>query len=478
MSEAVRDYRLLVAGEWVDGGSWHQVRSPYNGEVVGRVPLDNGDLVNRAVASAREALSTVEFPQAERAAVLERAASLLKEQREGFARTIALEAGKPLKQARAEVERAAGTLTFSSVECRKLVGEMVPMEATAMGAGKIGMVLRLPVGVVGAITPFNFPLNLVCHKLGPAIAAGNTVVQKPASQTPLSSLKLAELLIEAGLPPAWLNVICGGGSQVGGAIVEHEDIDMITFTGSAEVGWAIRSKAPRKKVSLELGSTAPLIVNDDGDWELAADKAAIHAYSFAGQSCISTQRILVHEKVAEGFIKRLVDRVGELKVGDPLDEGTDVGPVIDEANRMRIMDWIEEARAGGAEIATGGGLTDDGLIEPTVVVNPDLKASVYCKEVFGPVATVHSFKSFDEGLDMANDSQFGLQAGVFTSNLGNALKAAKTLDFGGVLVNEVPTYRLDQQPYGGVKQSGNTREGPAYAIREMTEERFISLQGG
>ncbi|MCB0829415.1 MAG: aldehyde dehydrogenase family protein, partial [Solirubrobacterales bacterium] len=345
--------------------------------------------------------------------------------------------------------------------------------------GKLGVMLRVPLGVVGAISPFNFPLNLVCHKLGPALAAGNAVVLKPAGQTPVSSIKLAEVLIDAGLPEGWLSVIPGGGSSVGNAIVEHELTSAISFTGSAPVGWGIRSRVPHKKVGLELGSNAPLIVNDDGDWETAADKARIHAFSHAGQSCISIQRILVHEAVADQFIERLVANVEQLKVGNPADDDTDVGPLITPGDRDRVKEWIDEAVTGGAKVLTGGELVDEGrCLAPTLLEGPSREAKVWCEEIFGPVATVDRFSDFDEALARANDSKFGLQAGVFTRDMGRGLKAAETLEFGGVLINEVPTFRADQQPYGGVKDSGNTREGPAYSIMEFTEERFITLQGG
>lgn len=477
-TQKVTDHKLPIGGEWVETGDWQEVHSPYDGSVIARVAKGTAADVDRAVVAARKAFSEADFPQSERAELLDRAARLVEERQEDLARTICLEAGKPIKQARLEAARAAITLTFSAVECRKLTGETVPMEASAAGAGKLGVVLRLPLGIVGAITPFNFPLNLVCHKLGPAIAAGNAVVQKPASQTPVCSIKLAEILYEAGLPEGWLSVVVGSGSDVGNAIVEHPDVAMITFTGSAPVGWGIRAKVPHKRVSLELGSTAPLIVHSDGDWQTAADKAKLHAYSHAGQSCISVQRILLHSAIAEDFTARFVENVRSLKLGDPQDEETDVGPVIDEPNRDRVAAWIEEARAAGAEVLVGGAVNDEGLIEPTVIRNPGSDQKVVCQEVFGPVATIQTFETLEEGLVLANDSDYGLQAGIFTRDLGNALEAGRTLEFGGVCVNEVPTFRADQQPYGGVKDSGNTREGPAYAIKEMTEPRLVTLQGG
>ncbi|MDX6663056.1 MAG: hypothetical protein QOG09_1158, partial [Solirubrobacterales bacterium] len=364
------------------------------------------------------------------------------------------------------------------VEARKLTGETVPMEASSAGEGKLGLVMRVPYGVVGAISPFNFPLNLVGHKLGPALAAGNAIVLKPAGQTPISAIKLGEILLEAGLPEGWLHIVAGPGSEVGNAIVEHELTAAITFTGSAPVGWDIRARAARKKVNLELGSTAPLIVNDDGDWEAAVEKAQIHAFSHAGQSCISIQRILVHRSIADRFAERLAAKVEQLVVGDPLDSETDVGPLISAKDRDRVKEWVDEAATGGAEILCGGELVDeDRCLAPTVIRNPDRDAKVWCEEIFGPVATINSFDSFDEAIEMANDAHFGLQAGVFTRDIGRAIEAARRLEFGGVLVNEVPTFRADQMPYGGVKDSGNTREGPAYAVRELTEERLVSFQG-
>jgi len=472
------DHKLLAAGEWLQSGKWAEVRSPYDDAVVGRVALGDAATVDRAIAAAHDAYLHADFPQHERAAVLDRAAEIAAERVDDLALTIAAEAGKPIKTATVEAERCVATLTFSAVEARKLSGGTVPMEASPAGAGKLGIMLRVPYGVVGAISPFNFPLNLVAHKLGPAIAAGNAVVLKPAGQTPISALKLAHVLLDAGLPENWLSVIPGPGSEVGNEIVEHELTSALSFTGSAGVGWEIRSKVPHKKVNLELGSNAPLIVNADGDWEAAADKAQIHAFSHAGQSCISIQRILVHTEIAEAFTQRLVANIAKLKVGDPLDPDTDVGPLITPGDRDRVKGWIDEAVASGAKLLTGGELLDEGrCLAPTLLGSPPKDAKVWCEEIFGPVATLDTFADFDEALAMANDSKFGLQAGVFTRDIGNGLKAARALEFGGVLINEVPTFRADQQPYGGVKDSGNTREGPAFAVLELTEERFVTLQG-
>jgi acyl-CoA reductase-like NAD-dependent aldehyde dehydrogenase len=472
------DHPLLVAGNWSEGVAWAEVRSPYDGTVVGRVAIADEALAKQAIEAADNAFRSAAFPQHERAATLERAAELVKERTEDLALTIAAEAGKPLKTATVEASRCAETLTFSAVEARKLTGGTVPMDASPAGQGKLGVMLRVPYGVVGAISPFNFPLNLVAHKLGPAIAAGNAIVLKPAGQTPISALKLAAILNEAGLPEGWLNVVPGPGAEVGETIVTHPLTKAITFTGSAPVGWAIRAKVPHKKVNLELGSNAPLIVHSDGDWQTAADKAKLHAFSHAGQSCISIQRILVHTDVAEQFTERLVANTEALRVGDPLDPATDVGPLISAADRDRVKAWIDQAVSSGATLLTGGELLDQGrCLAPTILGSPPKAAKVWCEEIFGPVATLDTYSDFEAALELANASKFGLQAGVFTRDIGRGLKAGRTLEFGGVLINDVPTFRADQQPYGGVKDSGNTREGPAYAVYELTEERFVTLQG-
>jgi acyl-CoA reductase-like NAD-dependent aldehyde dehydrogenase len=334
--------------------------------------------------------------------------------------------------------------------------------------------MRVPIGVVGAITPFNFPLNLVGHKIAPALAAGCAVVLKPAGQTPLSALLLAELETEAGLPAGWLNVLVGPSSEIGDVLVEDERVRLITFTGSAEVGWKLRERAARKKVNLELGNATPVVVEADADLEQATTKLAANAFAFAGQSCISVQRIYVRRPAYDDFVSRFVPKVEALKVGDPGDEETDVGPVIDEDARQRILSWIEEAKEGGATVLTGGDVAD-GLLRPTVLADVTPKMKVSCLEVFGPLCTVSPYDSLEDAFELANGTEYGLQAGVFTGSLSTALAAAEALEFGGVTVNEAPTFRADQMPYGGVKASGNTKEGPHYAVREMTEERLVVI---
>jgi acyl-CoA reductase-like NAD-dependent aldehyde dehydrogenase len=464
-----------IGSERVAGGDTVTVRSPWDGRQVATVPALGAGDVDRAVGAAGAALAEP-LPAWRRAEVLDRAAALLAERVEDFARTIALEAAKPLVTARVEAQRAVSTFTFAAVEARKLAGEVVPMEASAAGEGKVAFTLRVPVGVVGAITPFNFPLNLVAHKVAPAIAAGCPIVVKPASQTPLSALALADLLLdECGLPSGHLNVVTGSGRDVGTPLVEHPDAAMITFTGSAEVGWDIRARAARKKVSLELGNNSPVIVEADGDWQGAAAKIRTAGFSHAGQSCISTQRVLVQRAVAADFTEALAAAVATLRVGDPLDEDTEVSALITTDDRDRVKAWIDDAVAGGATVAAGGDVLD-GILRPTVLADVDQDMKVCREEVFGPVVAVQAYNDFDEALALANDTRFGLQAAVYTSDIGKALRAAHALDYGGVLVNEVPTFRADQMPYGGVGDSGNTREGPAYAVREMTDTRLVVIQ--
>jgi len=452
-----------------------EVRSPFDQSLIGTIPACTADDVDRAVRSARSALASP-LSQWRRAEILDTAARLLAERRDEFAEIISREVAKPIRTARVEAERAVSTFQFAAAEARTLAGEMVPLDAASTGEGKLGFTVRVPIGVVGAISPFNFPLNLVAHKVAPAIAAGCPVVLKPASQTPFSAIALAEMLLdECGLPAEYLHVVTGGGSTVGNAIVDHPDIALITFTGSPEVGWGIRGRAPRKHVGLELGNNAPLIVHADGDWRTAASKVKVAGFSQAGQSCISTQRILVHSSIAAEFTEALVAEAESIVTGDPADETTDVSSLISTDERDRVLSWIEEARSGGAEIACGGTIDDLGVLRPTVLTGVEPSMKVCTHEVFGPVVAVAAYDDIDEAFRLANDSAYGLQAAIFTSDLATAMAAFHTLDYGGVLVNEVPTWRADQQPYGGVRDSGNTREGPAFAVREMTEIRMVVL---
>ena len=473
MATTALERNVFVAGEWVETGAWLEVRSPYSGEVVGRVAKAGAAETKRAIDAA-EAAMREPLPAHKRAEILVRVAGALGRRHDEVARLISDEAGKPMKAARVEARRAMSTCTFAAVEARKLAGEMVPMDAAQAGEGKLAFTLRQPIGVVGAISPFNFPLNLVAHKLAPALAAGCAVVLKPASQTPLSALLLAELEEEAGLPPGWLSVVAGPSAEIGDVLIEDERVKAITFTGSGGVGWKLKERAPKKKVNLELGNATPVIVAADADVDAAAKALAANSFSFAGQSCISVQRIYVERPAYDDFLGRFLPAVGALTVGDPADEETDVGPVIDEDAKERILEWIGEARAGGAEILAGGE-EQDGLIRPTVIGQPGPDLKVSCEEVFGPVVTVNAVDSLDEAIELANSTRYGLQAGIFTASVEAALRAARQLEFGGVTINEAPTFRSDQMPYGGVKDSGNTREGPHYAVRELTEDHLVVI---
>ena len=470
MATTATDHPLLIAGERVETGDWTEVRSPYSGELVGRIAKGGAAETRRALDAAAAALQSP-LPAHERARILDATARLLAERQEEAAQIISAEAGKPLKAARVEAQRAVSTYTFAAVEARTLTGKTVPMDASQAGEGKLAFTMRLPIGVIGAISPFNFPLNLVAHKIAPALAAGCPVVLKPATATPLSALFLAELEEEAGLPAGWLNVVSGSAREIGDEIVADERVKLITFTGSGEVGWGIAARAPQKRVKLELGNATPAIVCADAP-EGTAAKLAANAFSFAGQSCISVQRIFVLADGWDAFIESFVPTVEGLKVGDPGDPDTDVGPVINSGEQERILEWI---RASTGEVLTGGDTSEDGLIRPTVIANPSPSDRVQCDEVFGPVVTVTRVASLDEAIDQANATRYGLQAAIFSTDLPTCLEAARRLDFGGVVVNEAPTFRADQMPYGGVKASGNTKEGPAWAVREMTEERLVVL---
>jgi len=462
-----------IGGRRVSSDEWIEVLSPYDRSPVARVPALTADHVAEAVSAAEAALARADFPQFRRAEVLERAAELLADRIEEFAVTVAREAGKPIRDARAEATRCVDTLRFSAVEARKLGGEVIPMEASAAGAGRLGFALRHPVGVVAAISPFNFPLNLVAHKIGPAVAAGCPVVLKPAELTPVSAIRLVDLLVEAGLPADWISVVTGTGADAGMPLVSHPVPAVVSFTGSVPVGRRIQEAAFSKRVLLELGSNAPVIVEPDADLDRVIAAVRQGGFSFAGQSCISTQRVLAHRSVYDKVLDGLRAAVATLRLGDPLDEQTEVGPLISAGAADRVQSWLAAAREAGAEVT--GGERHGTMLTPAVVADPPRHLDVYRQEVFGPVITVTPYADLDEAIALANDSDYGLQAGVFTADLGAALRAARELRFGGVLINQAPTFRADQQPYGGLRDAGNTREGPAYAVHEMTELRFVSV---
>jgi acyl-CoA reductase-like NAD-dependent aldehyde dehydrogenase len=465
---------FLVDGAWRAGGEPIEVRSPFDGALVGRVGSATAQDARDAIDAAERAMLTP-LARWQRGDILERVSGLIAANADLLAESIAREAGKPIRLARVEVDRARTTLALSAGEARRLHGEQVPIDGYQPGDGRTAFTVRVPAGIVGAITPFNFPLNLVCHKVAPAIAAGCAVVLKPADRTPLTALHLARLFEEAGLPAGWLNVVVGPPEEIVGALTEDDRVRVLTFTGSARIGWMLRSNAPRKKVMLELGNASPLIVHRDADLELAATKIAAHAFTFAGQTCVSVQRVLVDDAIHDELLELLIPKVEALKVGDPLDEAFDVGPVIDGVARDRIRSWIDEAVAEGARVATGGGEGEH--LRPTVLVDATPSMRVCTSEIFGPVCSLVRVRDFDEAIAIANGTEYGLQASVFTSSIKAAMRAVAELDFGSVLINEAPEYRVDQMPYGGTKASGNTKEGPAYAVQELTEERLVVLGG-
>jgi acyl-CoA reductase-like NAD-dependent aldehyde dehydrogenase len=470
--------RLFIGGEWVRGGPRLEVLNKYSGEVIGTIPEARREEVEAAVEAAHRAAGVMaELPAHRRGEILRRAAETIRERREEFARTIAAEAGKALKFARIEVDRGISTFTVASEEAKRIHGETVPMDAVPAGEGYFGFWVRRPVGVVAAITPFNFPLNLVAHKVAPALAAGNSVVLKPASTTPLTAVLLCKVLEEAGLPAGALNLVVGPGGTVGEWLVTHPRVAKVSFTGSPPVGRRITEIAGIKKVTLELGNTSPVVVGPDVDLEFVARRCAVGAYYNSGQVCISVQRIYAAEGAYEPFLERFVRASEDMVVGDPLDERVDVGPMIDEREARRIEAWVEEALAGGARALTGH-RRQGAVYWPTVLVDVKPEMKVVAQEAFAPVASVIRADDFEQALEQANATEYGLQAAVFTRDVDRLFRAVRKLNFGGVIVNDTPAYRADHMPYGGVRGSGIGREGVRYAIEEMTNIQMVVIRTG
>ncbi len=466
--------RMLLGGEWVDREEKIEVVYPYTGEVVGRVPKGSEKDVELAVERAKEGFRELSSLTAyERYEILHRAAQILQERAEEFARTLVLEVGKTIREARTEVQRAIQTLLFSAEEAKRINGETFPIDAHPNGRGKVGFYIRVPVGIVAAITPFNFPLNLSMHKVAPALAAGNAVILKPSERTPLTPLMLGEVLLEAGLPPKALSVIPGYG-DVGKAMTTHPEVRVVSFTGSRKVGDIIARQVGIKKLVLELGSNSAIILHEDGDLERAVEKTVQGGYAIAGQVCISVQRVFVHEKLFGKFVERLKERVSSLKVGDPMDESTDVGPLIAGSELQRIQEWIDEALQKGARLETGGPPKEERpLLPPTVVTLVPEDTRLFKEEAFAPVVAVNPYKDIEEAIKWVNSSDYGLQVGVFTRDVKTAWKCIREIEAGGVLINEGPTFRADHMPYGGFKYSGIGREGPKFAIEDYTEIKTV-----
>ena len=465
--------KMYVAGQWIDKPQKIEVRNSYDNSVIDTVPrADRGDIERALQSAERGARVMAKVPGYERWKILKKAAELIAARVEELGQTISKEEGKVIAEGRLEASRAFETIMGSAEEAKRLHGQTVPLDGAPGGAGKFGVTIRVPCGVVVAISPFNFPLNLVCHKVGPALAAGNAVIVKPATDTPLSALKLTEILLEAGLPPEGINTLTGSGGEIGDMLVTDRRVRKITFTGSRDVGEHICRTAGLKRVTMELGSNAPVIVMPDADLAKVATAVVSTGYANAGQVCISTQRVLTAGRVYGDFLDALKPKVAALKVGDQLDETVKVGPMVKEKEAMRVEEWIKEAVAGGARLVTGG-RRQGALYEPAIVADVKPEMRISSDELFGPAVAVTPFDDIDEAIAMANDSRYGLAAGIFTENLEWAWKFAREVQSGNLHVNWGPQWRADLMPYGGLKESGFGKEGPAYAIDEMTELKMV-----
>ncbi|MEK7815149.1 MAG: aldehyde dehydrogenase family protein, partial [Chloroflexota bacterium] len=461
--------KMYINGKWMDKARKIPVLNPFDQSVIDTVPRATPADVDTAIASAvRGAKVMAKMPAHQRYTILRRAADLMAERAEDLARTITCEEGKILAEGRAEVQRAIQTITASSEEAKRLHGETVPLDAAPGATRQFGFTIRVPVGVVAAISPFNFPLNLVCHKTGPALAAGNSVVLKPAGDTPLSALKLTEILLEAGLPAEAIQCVTGSGAEIGDVITADPRIRKITFTGSRDVGEHICRTAGLKKVTMELGANCPLIVMPDADLEKVAAATVATGFANAGQVCISTQRVLADRRIYADFLDALVAPTRAFATGNPLDESVRMGPMIRESDAIRVNQWIAEAVEGGARILVGGERQGT-MHTPTVVADARPEMRICREELFGPAVAVSHFADIDEAIAMANDSRYGLSAGIFTQNLDWAMKFAREVESGNLMINAGPQWRADLMPYGGLKESGMGKEGPAYAVLEMTE---------
>lgn len=477
MTTSTAEFQLYIDGRWIESGAWHDVASPYSGEVVGRVPWVGADHTRSALDGAERAM-LAPMPQHERAAILERMALLIGERSKLLAETICAEAAKPISIARVEVERAIGTFSAAANVARTLTGEVVAMDGWTSGSGHMAYTQSIPIGIVGAITPFNFPLNLVAHKVAPAIAAGCAIVHKPAEKTPLTAIHLARIAEDAGLPAGWLNVVVGPASDIAAVLCEDPRVGLITFTGSSVVGFKLRQQSQFAKVTLELGNSTPVIVCNDANVEYTLDTIMPGTFGFSGQTCVSTQRIYVHDSLFDEFRDALLKRVAELCVGDPALSDTVVGPVITAEAHARLLAWITEATSAGAMLLAGGKDIGNNVIEPTVLTDVPVATQLGCQEAFGPLVVVEPYSELNSAFELANGTVYGLQAAIFTDSLDIAQRASRSLHFGSVLVNESPSFRADHMPYGGTKQSGNTKEGPMFAVREMTESKLVVFKLG
>jgi acyl-CoA reductase-like NAD-dependent aldehyde dehydrogenase len=469
--------KMFLAGKWVDRNDKIEVLNPFDGSVVDTVPRATADDVDAALSSAVQGADEMrQLTAYRRYQILRRAADLMVERQEELGRIISQEEGKLLREGRLEALRAAETMEISAEEAKRLSGEVLPLDAASAGSGRLGFTLRVPCGVVVAITPFNFPLNLVCHKVGPALAAGNSVVLKPASDTPLSALALVKILLEAGLPPLGITCLTGSGATVGMGLVRDERVRKVSFTGSADVGREICQAAGLKRVTMELGSNSPLIVLEDADLTKVVEAAVASGYGNAGQVCISTQRVIAVNSVYSELIERLQDKVAAMKAGNQLDEANDVGPMVREEDAVRVKDWVDEAVTRGARLLCGGD-REGSVVSPALLVDVKPEMKISCEELFGPAIGITSAESIEEAISLANATRYGLSAAVFTESLDSAIRFAKQVESGNIHINWGTAWRADLMPYGGLKESGMGKEGPKYAIQEMTEVKTVVIHG-
>lgn len=467
---------LYIAGRWKEGNEYYELKSPYDGEVIASIPLANANDVEEALLCAEHSKNIVKkMSSLEKSQILENVSRIFEERSEEAATILVKECAKPLMAARAEVARTIETYKFAAEEAKRIHGETIPMDAAKNGKGRFAYTIREPLGIIAAITPFNFPFNLVAHKVGPAIAAGNPVVLKPANQTPLSALFTARVFEEAGLPGGVLQVLTGKGSVIGDLLTRDPRVKMVTFTGSYEVGLGIKEKAGLKRVTLELGSNSALIVESTDDLDLTVARSVEGAFSFAGQVCISIQRIYVNEDLYDSFITKFIEKTKQLVIGNPMSEETDLSAMINQNEADRIEHWLDEAKQAGASVVCGGN-REKSLFQPTIITGVSSVMSVSCQEAFAPIVSINKYKTLDEAIKYVNDSQYGLQAGIYTTSLTDAFSAIHELMVGGVMINDIPTYRVDQMPYGGVKNSGTGREGIKYSVEEMTELKLVTFK--
>lgn len=472
----LKETKLWINGDWREATDMYELNSPYDGRQIARVAKGSSEDVKVAIVGAEQAFHLFKkWTAYDRAEMLYKVVAIMRERKEELARILSEEAGKPIKTARVEIDRTIATYQFSGEEAKQYRGETIPMDAAPGVTDRIGWTKKEAIGVIAAITPFNFPFNLVAHKLGPAFAVGNTVVLKPATQTPLSALAMAEIFKEAGLPDGALQIVTGSGSELSDSLITHPAVKKVTFTGSVPVGLKIKEKVGLRKITLELGSNSALIIEPSTPIDKIVKRCAEGAFSFSGQVCISLQRIYVNKEIYDDFVQAFVEETKKLKVGDPLNESTDVGSMIHSDEVGRIVGWIEEAKAQGAIVATGGVYTERSL-EPTILTDVKADMQVVCEEVFAPVVSLIPYDTLDEAIGLVNESQFGLNAAIYTNVLTDAMKAAEEINAGAIIINDIPTFRVDHMPYGGVKMSGYGREGVKFAVEEMTELKFITIK--